>query len=198
MSIFTKTRSEITSTGGKYRPSEGAHTAIVVGMVDKGVVEKIGEDGSTYSDNDIEMIFAVNESDSNGNSMLVTKQMALKISAATTTNKSAMSKMIEGTRWNWSDNDPLTDLMGKTTQLVIKDKTSKKGNVYSQIDTYIAYDGEVTLTGTPELPYWYQEDMDKGNILLSDGIIIGTKKEKKEKNGDRPEPAEITDPTDIF
>jgi len=168
MSIFNTTVESLTPDAGKWKPTNGIHQAVVIALVDRGDEENTNDQGVTYMVRKMEIVFAIEEKNSNGCHMIVSRKVTMSMGE-----NAILRKYIDDAGWSVNQ---ISDILGQRAQIYTKITKSKAGKDYTKIETIDAGEGFAS-SGSIALPFWYN-DVDQNDILKLQGIKIEPKRDQ--------------------
>lgn len=170
MSLFDTKVESLTGENGKWLPSKGQHNAKIVALVNVGMIDRKNDEGEEYKVQGLELVWAIEEKNSRGEHMIIRQQVTMSLKTGTT-----LGDLVKDACWKITN---IRDILGKTAKIFVKLQKSKTtGKDYAKVGSDVM-EGGFNSTGTIVLPFWYA-DMKKEDVIMIDGVTIGSKQEKK-------------------
>lgn len=156
------------SNGSQWAVSVGTHQAVVIGLVDYGEDQRTSKKNTPYSVQQGEILFAVEDTNPNGNHKVIG---SYKMDF--TFNDTKLKKWVDAAKWNFGGGSSFSELFKLPCEINVVEKTSKAGKNFKAIDS-IAPGTGFKASGKVELPFFYAES--EGTVHLIDGAFISEKK----------------------
>ena len=174
MNAFNKTATEKEEVN--YNLPEGLTGAKVVAIGYLGEVEKDYGDGPKKKEL-YELIFATHKQNEFNEHYTIGFEFEAFLSKAGSDKLTSFSKMIKGTKWAFSAETPLSELLNKKAGLQIIEKTSAKGKKYAKIDSFLDFDDTKGYeeTGKIILPPWYADKERYQDVICNDSVLVKVK-----------------------
>lgn len=170
MSLFDTKVESLTGENGKWMPSKGQHNAKVVALINIGMINRKNDEGEEYQVQGIQLVWAIEEKNSRGEHMIIRQDVYMSLKSGTT-----LGDLVKDAGWKITN---IRDILGKTAKIFVKIQKSKStGKDYAKVGVDVM-EGGFNSTGTIILPFWYN-DMKKEDVIMIDGVTIGSKQEKK-------------------
>lgn len=168
MSFLSKKIEE--STGSQWSVSAGTHKAVIIGLIDHGEEQRNSKKGTTYAVQTGEILFAVEDTNPNGNHKVIG---SYKMDF--TFNDTKLKQWVDGAKWKFTE---LGELMKLPCTIEVAEATSKAGKKFMKVAKVSVGTG-FKAKGKIELPSFYAES--EGEVHLIPGAFISEKKESSSK-----------------